>query len=259
MKRSGIVCAMLAVACVLAPSALAASEKGDWILRFGVQSVDPSGEYDTRSNYSEENVRLTLSELGTLETTQKIRFSGDSDIGYFASLEYRWTDIVGLDLTVSEESSDLSGFVELEQVGVTNRNERVLDRERTRLFDGAIDVRPVSLGINIHHDFGFMELSLGALASYVLFDGFSLDGVEYDVEDDFGWGWQVGLDFPLGESKWFVAFSVRYIKVTADVTVTEFPVFEEDFLERPFLREGFEDTTYNHDPYVVRLGAGYRF
>jgi outer membrane protein W len=259
MKRSGIVCATLVVASLLAPAAFAGAEKGDWVLRFGAQIVDPSGEYDTRETYSEDSVLLPDFSLGTVESEQSIRFSGESGIGYFASLEYRWTDLVGIEVAVSEESADLSGFVRLEQSGVNTLGVRVFEDGSTRVFDGSVDVRPVSLGLNVHHDFGFMELTLGALASYTLFDGFTLNGVDYEIDDDFGWGWQVGLDFPLGESKWFVAFSVRYIKVTADVKVNNFPVFEEDLLQDEFEQEGFSDTTYNHDPYVVRLGAGYRF
>ena len=260
MRRSGIVCAALLLAGLAAPAALAGSEKGDWVLRFGGQTVDPSGEFESTEKKSEDGIRLTPRDFGVVETSGQTRFSGESGFGFFASLEYRWTDLVGIEVALSEESADLSGRSILEQVATTDRGVIVLERKKTERFDGTIDVRPISLGINVHHDFGFMELTIGALASYVMFDGFEIDGVEYNVDDGFGWGWQAGFDFPLGaESKWFVAFSVRYIKITADVEITEFPAFEEDFLDRPIESEGFRDNTYNHDPYVVRLGAGYRF
>jgi outer membrane protein W len=90
-----------------------------------------------------------------------------------------------------------------------------------------------------------VDLYLGPQVGFVGYGDFeTVDGDAFGVKNGLALGAVIGVDVPLGGSKWVFSSSLQYLSTDADV--------EGDV-------EWDLDDTLPVDPIVLKIGAGYRF
>ncbi|GAB4223317.1 MAG: hypothetical protein Kow0062_23190 [Acidobacteriota bacterium] len=231
---------LLAVALGSAP---AAADKGDKTIRFGASSFRPSGEYSTRESsdvVDQATLRQTITE-------SRLELAGDNATSFFLSGEWEFTDLLGLELALGSVDIDVDGRRQ-DDVTVLDvrRPPGVIISETSTVTEqrGSLSVQYAMLSLNVHNRFGRFEFHLGPQVGIVRYSDLELNGQALTVDDDVpAFGWTIAAAWGFGESRrWNAYFNVRYIKTLAS---SEIP--------------GFEDDTFNIDPYIVNLGAAYRF
>lgn len=232
----------LGSACVLALVALAAAgtaeaAKGDKTIRLSLTSFEPSGSFETSQRF------LDGTETDGTLTVNGLEFDGDKSVTFFLSGELGITDILGLEVAISRTEFDVDGRG-TELIEVRRRGQLISRTETESEVEGSITAMPVMIGLNIHNRFGRGDLFIGPVLGYVFFDSFDLGGTERNADDDqFAYGWNAGFELGLNKSRSLRAsFTVRYLKALASVDI-----------------EGFEDDTFNVDPFLVNLGLAYGF
>lgn len=195
----------------------ASAEDNPWQIRFAVVSMDPSG-----------------TSVFVPETVESISYDSGSGTGLGIDLEYRASKRLGIDFGVLSASPGIKVEAGVQPFTVS--------------ASGDLNITPIYAGLNIHltPDSRF-DLYLGPLLAYVRYDGFKLaagTGIveEFTTENGFGFGGVVGLDIGLGDGRWSLNASVRYIDTTLEATSSDGGLGKTDI-----------------DPTIYSLGVGYRF
>jgi len=158
---------------------------------------------------------------------------GNAEIGVSIAMEYRLSDLIGLELGAAyAKSPDIDDS--------TNENNDELGEGPSFL--------PLTFGANFYlMESEQFEVYVGPRVAFVQFGDFDLDidGVStaFDVDDEFAWGATAGMNYRFGDSRWSFVAEATYLDV--DMTITE--------------QGTAEVTTSEFDPLMFNLGVSYRF
>lgn len=192
--------AVLMIAALVSP---AAAESGDKQLRFGLLYSSPTDDFTD----------------GDLKTEL------DSALGFLVGFEFHVTDMIGIEPTLSSTSFDLS----VTEPGFPTET-------------GDTDLMALTVNVNFHfeQDSG-LDLFVGPAIGYAFWGDIGLDGFPDDVptDDEFLYGINGGLDYPLGESDWSFNAGLSYLFV--DLTPEDSPV------------------SLGVSPFQLRVGVTYNF
>ncbi len=200
---------------VSAASATAAeSDDGRWRLRVGLVAMDsPSTSVDVGGPGAHVSV--------------------DTEVGggLGVDLEYRVSDRLGIDVGVLSAAPSIGAHIDI-------------GHGRVRLASG-VTVTPITAGLNVHLTPGSRaDVYVGPLLAYITYSGAEITigpGVEQSVggSHDAGIGANLGVDVGLGNGRWSLGGSLRYIQ-TADTAPGE-------------------HGSLGFDPVILSVGFGYRF
>lgn len=164
----------------------------------------------------------------------EIDSSIDSAIGLGLGWEYRFNDRIGLDLNLIYGKHD---------VEVEGR-----DFDSTRFM-------PVTVGANFHlTPDKKVDLFVGPFIGYAFFDALENDGVRVELDDDFVYGVNIGVEAPFNDKLAFFG-GLRYFKATADgdLQLEESP----GPVETAFETVAGAETDLN--PLVAQVGIAFRY
>jgi hypothetical protein len=151
-----------------------------WRLRFFAAGFDPDLD-TTVTNSDGDDIRVTA----------------DTDLGYGVSLEYRFSDLVGLELGVSAGDPDVELSAEVPPFGDVLLSDSLSTRVVT--LDVDFHLTPGSPSLDFYLGAGIADVSYGDL-HYVGPDDEPLD---LRISGDYTWSAKVGLDIALGgNGKW---------------------------------------------------------
>ncbi len=154
-----------------------AAESGDKQLRFGLLYSSPTDELTSGA-----------------ATTEL-----DSTLGFMVGFEYHFTDMIGVEPTLSRTSFDLID----RQSGFPDEN-------------GDTDLLALVVNVNFHfeQDSG-LDLYAGPTVGYAFWGDINLDDFQdaSPTDDEFMFGLNGGLDYPLGESDWSFHAGLSYLFV----------------------------------------------
>ena len=163
----------------------------------------------------------------------QVHAGGNAELGLNVALQYRWSDLVSLELATVYARSP----------GVSDKTNGSNDQigEGPGFF-------PLMAGANLHLvDTADLQLYAGPRVALVQFGDFDLniDGVTtaFDGNDEFAWGVSAGVNYRLGDGRWSLLAEVTVLEV--DMTVNE--------------RLGGNRFTSGFDPLLVNLGVTYSF
>ena len=184
IRSFAVVCiAALFVAGIVSP---VAAESGDKQLRFGLLYSSPTDDFTE----------------GDLTTEL------DSALGFLVGFEFHVTDMIGIEPTLSSTSFDLS----VVEPGFPTEN-------------GDTDLMALAVNVNFHfeQDSG-LDLFVGPMVGYAFWDDINLDDFPEAIptDDEFMFGLNGGLDYPLGDSDW--SFNVGLSYLFLDLTPEDSPV-----------------------------------
>lgn len=208
-------------------------ERADrWTLRFFGGRLDADGDQvataSTRVVPAAAAGRLTAKQVEIGERTMLDLGDGD---GFGLGLEYRVSDLLGVELSTFFGSADSNFKLDLGE-------EWEMDRE-------SVSVRPMTLGLNFHllRPDAPVDFYLGPTIGYVEYGSatFNTLGETHvrEFEGSFGWGVNLGLDVPLGASRWVFNANARYLDNDAEIDDT--------------------DLELTVDPLIFAVGFGVRF
>ena len=200
MKRALILVTVIAL-CGIASAPVSASDPG-WTIRFFAAGFDPD-----------------LDVVVPSENPDEIRVTADSDLGFGASLEYRFNNLLGLELGYTQGSpkivltaEDIPGFGDLS-------------------LSDSLSTSATTLDLNLHltPDSPFFDFYLGAGLAYMGYGNLHYTDPEGDPLDlttssDLGYSAKAGLGISLGKnSKWAAIGGVRYIWTDLEATQDQDP------------------------------------
>lgn len=113
---------------------------------------------------------------------------------------------------------------------------------------GNVSLLPPTLLAQYHKEFGKFKPYVGAGVNYTVFYGEDAGGDEVkkiSYTNGFGYAFQVGLDYQIGE-KLYLNLDVKKLYLSTDVEAETFA-------------NGTVKTQVNINPYIVGLGIGYKF
>jgi opacity protein-like surface antigen len=203
MKRTTLVLGTLFVCLALAMPAGAAG-KG-WHIRVFAAGFDPS-----------------LDVTVPAENPEEIRVTADSDLGFGASLEYQFSNLLGIELGYMQASpaialtaEDVPGYGDIILTDSMSTTAITLDLDvhltpNSQYFDFFLGAGVASMGYaNLH----YMEP-----------DGDSLD---LNVGNDLGYSAKAGLGIALGkDSRWAAFGGLRYIWTDLEITQENAATFD---------------------------------
>ena len=217
MKHTTFVLGVILVLCVATIPAQAADT--GWTIRVFAAGFDPD-----------------LDVVVPAENPDEVRVTADSDLGFGASLEYQFNNLVGLELGYMQASpaivlsaEDIPGFGDIALSDSMST--------ATTTFDLNFHLTPGSEYFDFYLGAGLAYLSYGDL-HYVDPEGDSLD---LTTGNDLGYSVKAGLGISLGKnSSWAAIGGLRYI--WADLEATQ------------------EDTaTFDFDTFSFTVGIAYSF
>jgi outer membrane protein W len=205
MKRSLIFLGALALCGSLA--APAAEADSGWHVRIFAAGFDPD-----------------LDVMVPAENPEMIRVIADSDLGFGASLEYQFNNVVGLELgymqaspTIELRADDVPGYGDISLTDSMSTRAITLDLD--------IHLTPNSQYFDFYLGAGIASMGYGNL-HYVEPDGDTLD---LAVSNDLGYSAKAGLDIALGKNgNWAAVGGLRYIWTDLEVTQENAATFEFD-------------------------------
>jgi outer membrane protein W len=202
------------------------AEEGDMIIRFGLVYSSPTGD-----------LVFEDSEPPYLFRDQ---IEADSGVGGFAGFEYMVTDLVGLDGTLLFVNHDVDVLLQ-----------EFMDGEL--VYEDAFNwgdtvMMPVLFSAHFHvMQKDAFDLYVGPSVGYVNYADLELsdDGelIKLNLDKDFGYGFVVGLDRPMGGGGWAFHSAFRYLATTAELNDSE-------------LREPWN---IDIDPWMIQAGAAKRW
>ncbi len=203
MKRVLIIVGVLVVCGSFAVPASAADE--GWHLRAFAAGFDPD-----------------LDVVVPAENPDEVRVTADSDLGYGASLEYQFSDLLGVELgfvqaspTIELSVDDIPGFGDISLKDSMSTTATTLDLN--------FHLTPKSQYFDFYLGAGLAYMGYGNL-HYVEPDGDSLD---LETGNDLGYSAKAGLGIALGKnSNWAAIGGLRYIWSDLDVTQEESATFD---------------------------------
>jgi outer membrane protein W len=251
----GIACILLLVG---SASSSFAAQKGDMILRLGLQYANPSAQ-----TISESSGRAVFNDpanppLGTFDFEQRVDSIPNSTITGNLGFEYMISNSFGLDFNISTSTHDItldySGDVIWTPLDDPAANEasQIVGGQ-----SGEIRMTPITMGLSYH--LGLSEavnLYFGPLIGVVMYGDAQLQPGEFvielsefishtpldagraNVKNDFTYGAALGLDVAFNES-WSFSASARYLLTTVEVAG--------------------ETPEVDLDPLLAQVGLGYRF
>jgi hypothetical protein len=220
MRRTTLLLGVIALCgCLAAP--VEAADTG-WRLRFFAAGFDPDLD-TTVTNSDGDDIRVTA----------------DTDLGYGVSLEYRFSDLVGLELGVSAGDPDVELSAEVPPFGDVLLSDSLSTRVVT--LDVDFHLTPGSPSLDFYLGAGIADVSYGDL-HYVGPDDEPLD---LRISGDYTWSAKVGLDIALGgNGKWAVIGGFRYIDSEVEGREAQDPPSDS--------------ATFASDIYSVSVGIAYR-
>jgi len=203
MKRTLFVLVSLLV-CLAFAIPTEAAEKG-WHLRVFAAGFDPD-----------------LDVIVPAENPDEVRVTADSDLGFGASLEYQFSNLLGLELGYMQarpeivlSAEDVPGFGDIFLADSMSTTAITLDLD--------VHLTPDSQRFDFFLGGGIASMGYGNL-HYVEPDGDSLD---LEVSNDIGYSAKAGLGIALGKnSKWAAFGGLRYIWTDLEVTQEEAATFD---------------------------------
>ncbi|MEM9598147.1 MAG: OmpW family outer membrane protein [Acidobacteriota bacterium] len=194
----------------------------DWTLRGGAAWIDPSID------------------------TAGIDFDSDGDLGFQASIERRFSPLLGVEIGALHGESSFS------------YESDVLTDVRFRQ-ESEFDLTALTAGLNFHLKPGRnVDLYFGPLLAYIDFgdiqvtDQRLIDGVvdselstEGESTDEFAWGAQIGADIGFSDGPWGLNLSAKYLDSSFDVS-------PKNIQDAP-------STEIEFDPWILGMGFSYRF
>jgi len=203
MKRTLILLAVTVICATLA-TPVAAGDTG-WHLRVFAAGFDPD-----------------LDVMVPAENPEEIRVTADSDLGFGASLEFQFSNLLGLELgymqaspTIELRADDVPGYGDIS----------LTDSMSTRVITLDLDfhLTPNSESFDFYLGGGIASVGYGDL-HYIEPDGDSLD---LAVSNDIGYSAKAGLDITLGKnSNWAAVGGLRYIWTDLEVTQENAATFD---------------------------------
>jgi outer membrane protein W len=199
MKRA-LVCATVIALCGFVAAPAAASDPG-WTIRVFAAGFDPD-----------------LDVVVPAESPDEIRVTADSDLGFGASLEYQFNNLVGLELgymlasPAIELSADIPGYGHLSLSDPMSTGVTTLD-----------------LNFHLTPDSQYFDFYLGAGIAYMSYgdlhytdpDG---DPLDLQTSNDLGYSAKAGVSISLGKnSNWAAIGGVRYIWTDLEATQVQDP------------------------------------
>jgi len=203
MKRALIILGILALCGSLAAPASAA-DKG-WHVRVFAAGFDPD-----------------LDVMVPAENPEEIRVIADSDLGFGASLEYQFSNLLGIELGYMQASpaivlsaEDIPGYGDIFLTDSMSTTAITLDLN--------FHLTPSSQYFDFFLGAGVASMGYGNL-QYIEPDGDSLD---LDVGNDLGYSAKAGLGIALGKnSKWAAFGGLRYIWTDLEITQENAATFD---------------------------------
>jgi opacity protein-like surface antigen len=203
MKRELVILAVVALCGSLAAPA-AAADKG-WRLRIFAAGFDP-------------DLDITV----PAENPDEVRVRADSDLGFGASLEYQFNNLLGLEAGFMKASpaikliaEDIPGYGDIVLTDSMSTTALTLDLN--------FHLTPSSEYFDLYLGGGIASMGYGSL-HYIEPDGDSLD---LDVDNDLTYSAKAGLGISLGKkAKWAAFGGLRYIWSDLDVTQEETATFD---------------------------------
>lgn len=214
---------------------------GKSVLRFGGSYAAPTGDVTEPTAFTGVDLGngTMLAFDGTL--TLEPREATAPTIDY----EYRFSERLGIDVTVLRASADLDGRLrgtywindsttgELLETGPLDETAGV----------GDSTYLPLTLGANFHlTPSSKLDVYMAPAIGYVFYDDMELSGEKVAVKDDLAWGATAGLDVPIGKGHWLLNVALRYLSTEAEI-------------DEP----GGAGEALDVSPFVLQLAAGYRF
>ena len=203
MKRRFFVLASLLVCLALATPA-GAADKG-WHIRVFAAGFDP-------------DLDVTV----PAENPEEVRITADSDLGFGASLEYQFSNLLGIELGYMQASpaivlsaEDIPGYGDIFLTDSMSTTAITLDLN--------FHLTPSSQYFDFFLGAGVASMGYGNL-QYIEPDGDSLD---LDVGNDLGYSAKAGLGIALGKnSKWAAFGGLRYIWTDLEITQENAATFD---------------------------------
>jgi outer membrane protein W len=208
------------VALALALTPLATAGESDWQLRFGFVSSSPDA-----------------SAAEVAATGESFQINTDVGLGVGASLEYRVSRRLGVDLGIFSVAPDIGTSITIGPYGTSLVE-----------ISAGVTMTPVTAGLNVHLiPEGPVDVYLGPLVGYVMYSDFTLEvgpgaSETFSASNELAWGANLGADIRFGKSRWSANAALKYLDST--------------FEARP--RSG-ETGSADFDSTSVSLGVGYRF
>ncbi len=200
MKRTAVLIGILAV-CLAVSAPASAADKG-WNLRVFAAGIDPDFNAMTYSGNGDP-----------------IHITGESDLGFGASLEYQFTPLFGVEFGGFTGSPEIKLVVDIPGYGPLF----LADDMSTRILtlDLNFHLTPSSTYFDVYLGGGLTSLSFGDLHYEVPEVGEELDIV---TENDLTWSAKANVAIALGKnSKWSAFGGVRYIWATLEAADAEDP------------------------------------
>ena len=233
---------LAAATMLIAGGASVAHADSGWMVRGRVLNVIPDEGGDL-------NVRGVDTIPGDVDIDDS--FVPELDISYFLN------DNIAFELILGVTPHDVTATDVVVPGGAT------LDGEDLELGDvglGDVWLLPPTLTAQYHFtNFGSFKPYVGAGVNYTIFfdesAGATADSIDYDAS--FGGALQAGFDYDLdGEAGgWALNVDVKKVWITTDVTVD----LSTALSPVTPLDEVFVDTEVDINPWIVGVGAGYRF
>ena len=197
--------------------ALADGEKH--VFRFGGVFSGPTGSVEAQGQFSEPVGDGTIFNFdGTAGTDT------DTAFGFAVDYEYRWSDLLGLNVSACAASHDvefhLGGDFSItdEFTGALISSGRIDETEVV----GDVTVNPLTVGVNFHvYNEGKTDLYAGAFLAYVLFGDLDVEGEITSFQNDFTYGVQIGADVPFKDTRWSFSGKLQYLDATAELDSSE--------------------------------------
>lgn len=221
MKRTLIIIAVLAC-CGSFAVPVSAAEKG-WQIRVYAAGFDPS-----------------LDVMVPAENPEEVRVTADSDLGFGASLEYRFNNLLGLEVGYMQASPTVELSADVPGMGHLSLTDSMSTRVITLDLD--IHLTPRSQSFDCYLGGGVASVGYGNL-HYVDPDG---DPLDLETSSDVGYSVKAGLGIALGKnSKWEAVGGLRYIWTDLEARQAQDP--------------NGDSATFDFDTFSFSVGLGYRF
>lgn len=181
----------------------------------------------------------------------------DSGWGLTFAYEYRFTDMIGLEGSLSWSKHDFKAKDHA-------TGEEVESDEDTAMM-------PLAVALNIHPlKDSKVDLYFGPVVAWVMYDDIEIDDVESDfnaaqgsylkieADNDIAWGVQIGMDVPINDRGLAFNAALKYFmtKYKADMT------YHHGEMEEPFLAadgDATDEMEIDVNPWIVQVGLAYRF
>jgi outer membrane protein len=207
--------AALAV-CALNPTTADAGDS-PWRLRLFALSMNPTGD-----------------EVVVEGSGERISFDAGGGYGGGFELEYRVSRRLGIDFGVLTASPVID--VLIDEVGVISASAQPR-------------ITPIYAGLNVHLTPDRpLDFYIGPMLTYVVYSSFDLVTdpwfcrESFVTQNDFGIGFNLGLDIRLGDAGWLITAAFKYLDTTLEASPPDESIGRTDI-----------------DPMIFSIGIGYRF